>query len=279
MVANPQRETARHEYFSLWSRWETFAGGRETAARGELFESMSIIKIIGEAMDTFLIILAIVIIGLLIARAINRNSQVKIALAEQERQDELNSPEHHAQTAASLDYFNYLNDVLDWKIWIAEAEIELFDPPRWIQLYDDPKTGKTLDRIYWITPDKEVYNQNKKDADIRLVSKEEFLKTIKLKIQDDKRTLNEVEAEYQGKRKEHLGYKPENLEIMRTKYELDVPFPSDTDDSGHGYLNEDNTSSWNMYEERKAKLRELERTLTLASRLKDKKASIACNEA
>ena len=34
---NPQRETARHEYFSLWSRWETFAGGRKTAARGELF--------------------------------------------------------------------------------------------------------------------------------------------------------------------------------------------------------------------------------------------------
>ena len=41
---NPQRETARHEYFSLWSRWETFAGGRKTAAHGELFVYKSIMK-------------------------------------------------------------------------------------------------------------------------------------------------------------------------------------------------------------------------------------------
>lgn len=214
-------------------------------------------------MDTFWIILAIIIIGSLIVGAINRNSQIKVALAEQERQDKLNSPEYQAQATASLDYFKYLNDVLDWKVWIAEAEIELFNPPRWIHIYDDPKTGKTLDKTYYITADKEAYNQNKGEHDIRLVSENEFLKTIKLKVQDNKKTLNEVEAEYQEKRKEHSPYKPENLKIIRERYELDRPFPSDMDEDGNGYLNEDNSSSWSMYEERRAKLRELEHTLKL----------------
>lgn len=229
-------------------------------------------------MDTFWIILTIVIIGSLIIGAINKNTQTKVALAEQEKQDKLNSPEYQAQATASLDYFKYVNDVLDWKVWIAEAEIQLYDPPLWIHIYDDPKTGKTLDKTYCITPDKEAYDQNKKDADIRLVSKEDFLKTIKFKIQDHKKTLNEVEAEYQGKRKEHSGYKPENLEVIRTKYELDVPFPSDMDDRGHGYLNEDNTSSWSMYEERKAKLQELEHTLKLLRDPKTRKQALRTME-
>jgi hypothetical protein len=35
---NPQRETARHEYFSLWSLLETAMGGSRAAARGGLFK-------------------------------------------------------------------------------------------------------------------------------------------------------------------------------------------------------------------------------------------------
>ena len=37
---NPQRETARHEYFSLWSLLETAMGGSRAAARGGLFGSL-----------------------------------------------------------------------------------------------------------------------------------------------------------------------------------------------------------------------------------------------
>ena len=41
---NPQRETARHEYFSLWSMLETALGSPRAAARGELFGSLHIIQ-------------------------------------------------------------------------------------------------------------------------------------------------------------------------------------------------------------------------------------------
>ena|GEM_PF-4266116 len=37
MMENPRKETARHEYFFSWLHRETYAGGRKTAARGELF--------------------------------------------------------------------------------------------------------------------------------------------------------------------------------------------------------------------------------------------------
>ena len=41
---NPQRETARHEYFSLWSLLETAMSGSRAAARGGLFGSLHIIQ-------------------------------------------------------------------------------------------------------------------------------------------------------------------------------------------------------------------------------------------
>lgn len=37
MTRNPRKETARHEYFFSWSRWETFVGIRKGTARGGLF--------------------------------------------------------------------------------------------------------------------------------------------------------------------------------------------------------------------------------------------------
>lgn len=229
-------------------------------------------------MDTFWIVLAIVIVGSLIAGAINKNSQIKIALAEQKRQDKLNSPECQAQATASLDYFKYLNDVLDWRVLIAEAEIKLFNPPKWIHIYEDHETGKSLDETYYITADKEIYNQNKQNKnenDIRLVSESEFLKIIKSKIHDSKKTLNGIETEYQEKYNEHSGNKPENLEIIREKYELDKPFPPDFD---HNYFNEYDTSSWSMYEENRAKLRELEHTLTQLRDPKTRRQALSAME-
>lgn len=37
MAENPHKETARHEYFFVWSMRETALGSREVAAHGELF--------------------------------------------------------------------------------------------------------------------------------------------------------------------------------------------------------------------------------------------------
>src|SRR5690606_31622216 len=78
-----------------------------------------------------------------------------------------------------------------------------------------------------------------------------------------KRAIKELEAKYKLKQKEYPNYSPENLGIIKTKYELDVPFPSDTDKNGNGYSNQNNTSSWSIYEEQKDRLRELQRRLKL----------------
>lgn len=210
----------------------------------------------------FWVIATIVIIGLVIVAAINRNTQVKLAIAEQEQQDKINSPEYQAQARASLDHFRYLNDVLDIKIRIAESKIKLKKLPSFISIWQD-QTDKSIGELMYLTDSKQVYEESKKNgtANVKFVTKQEMIEAIKADIADDEGLLKQVAVEYKESQKEYTDYKPENLEITKTKYELDVPFPSDMSVGKYGYINEDNASSWSMYEERKTKLSKLERQL------------------
>jgi hypothetical protein len=205
-------------------------------------------------MDTFWLISAIVIVGALIIGAINRNTQAKVVLAEQERQEKLNSPEYQAQARTSLDYFEHLGNLLDYKIWLTEARIRLFDQPKWLRISKNYKTGDFLDKDYFVASDKKVYQESKKDGiDVRLVSAGEITKTLNLDVRYYENSLKDLEAEYKKKQADNSGYKPENLDIIRTKYELDAPLVGDD------WV----TSSWQMYEEKKQKLHELHSRLKL----------------
>lgn len=205
-------------------------------------------------MDAFWIILAIAIVGALIIGAINRNTQTKVVLAEQERQDKLNSPEYQAQARASLDYFEHLGSLLDYKIWLTEEKIRLFNQPKWLRISKDYKTGDYLDKDYFIASDKKVYQESKKEGiDVRLVSANEITKMLKLEVGYYEGSLKELETEYKKKRSNNSGYQPENLNIIRTKYELDAPLVGDD------WV----TSSWEMYEEKERKLQEIQRSLKL----------------
>ena len=202
----------------------------------------------------WLLILVIVVVGLLIVAAINRNTTSNALIAEQQR---LNSPEYRNQERASLDYFRHLGDIDDCKIRIAENSIAIFDPPKYVAIFKDPKTGKDLDGMHYLTQDKETYAQGKKDGmKVRLVSRNEIVDILKRDIANDKNLIKELEAEYKDRQKEYPGYHPEDLDTIKTKYELDAPFPVRDD-----YFNEDNTSSWSMYEERKTQLHDLEKQL------------------
>jgi len=183
------------------------------------------------------IIITIVIVGAFIVGAINRNTRVKIALEEQRRIDEQNSPENRAQATVSLRYFEHLGDVLDCKIRIAEHNIEIFSEPkhRWVSDVDESKA--------------------------RPLTKAEIDKALKQQIKEDEDLIKEIESDYLEKQKEYPNLSPEHLSVIKTKYELDAPFPITED-----YFNEDNTSSWSMYVE---KLNELEKLENLLARLKN----------
>ena len=117
-----------------------------------------------------------------------------------------------------------------------------------------------------------MFDENKKNgSDIHLVGKEKFLQYIKDDITTDKEFIKELEKEYKQKQTEYPGIKPEPIEVSKSKYELDVPFPPDFE---HDYFNEDNTSSWSMFTDDKAKLRGLEVILQKLSDPKTRKSTV-----
>lgn len=182
------------------------------------------------------LILAILLIGYYIVKAINRNTVNNALIAQQQY---LNSHEYRKQAQASMAYWYYIQSALDHKIMIAEAKIELLNPPSHYEGFEfDAKTGK---------------------FDIVVTNgKSEVVRRLKTRLRGYEHTLSELKNEYEKGKAEYVGYYPESLEEMKDKYELAVPFPPDIDEAkGHYYFNEDNASSWSMYEEQKVKLERL----------------------
>ena len=205
-------------------------------------------------METFWIILAIIIAVACIVGAVNKNTRVKIALAEQEREDKINSPEYQAQMKASMDYFQHLEDTIDYKKQIVWAKTRLFSLPKFNLITQNEKTGEYLKKHYYITHDKTVYAEAKQnDSDIRLVSKKEFIESLKQDVKSLEKSLKDLNREYE-KQKEKSAYKPENIHIIRRKYGLNDQWYSE-----HGEL----TSIWQFYEERSKALHEAQVTLRL----------------
>lgn len=223
----------------------------------------------------FWLILVIIIVGYFVVKAIQRNTYTNALIAQQQienqRLERENSPAYQAQQRASLDYFHYLGDVLEAQIRIAEHKIRLYNPPKFKAIWTD-KSGKMLNKTRYITFDKQVFDENKKNgSDIQLVEKAKFLQYIKDDIASDKELIKELEKEYKQKQTEYPGIKPEPIEVSKSKYELDVPFAPDYE---RDYFNEDNTSSWSMFTDNKAKLRGLEATLQKLSDPKTRKSTI-----
>ena len=203
----------------------------------------------------------------------NRNSRTNALIA----QEQLNqndgqtankpSPEGIAQERASLDYFRLLNDILDIKIRILEKKIKLHNLPAFIRIWQDPKTGQFLkeEEQYIITSNKKIFDENKNNnkLKIRYVGKDGVVEAIKLDIKSEEELIEAVKNDYEKAKDEYKGYEPENLTIIRAKYNLDEPFPPNFETD---YFNEDKSSSWSMYQENK---RELEKLETRLKNLKD----------
>jgi hypothetical protein len=186
------------------------------------------------------IILAILVVGYFIVKAINRSTLINATIAQQQY---LNSPEYKKQAQASMAYWKYITDVSDYRIWIADTKLSLLDPPEQLHASIYSKTGKSQEQKV-------------------LTDKRAIVQELKAKLQDHERMLNELKNEYEKGKAEYSGYSPENLETMKLKYELDVPFQGDFDEkTGRGYLNTEGTSSWSMYEDNQNKLKRLQTKL------------------
>jgi hypothetical protein len=174
------------------------------------------------------LILIVIVVGYFIVKAINRNTVNNAVIAQQQY---LNSPEYKNQTQADMAYWGYVNDTLDYQIWITEAEIKAYNLP-------DSFTGVTYD--------------NGKESKPKKYTKKEIIEGNKAEIKNLKKNLKELKEEYEAKKSEYAGYYPSDINTIRDKYDFTVPFPVSDDGS---YLNEDNASSWSMYEERLNKLK------------------------
>jgi hypothetical protein len=129
----------------------------------------------------FWLILVIIIVGYFIVKAIHRNTVTNALIAQQQienqRLERESSPAYQAQQRASLDYFHYLGDVLEAQIRITEDKIRLYNPPKFKSIWTD-KAGKMLDKTYYVTSDKQVFDEGKKNGtDIRLVVKLPLFRT------------------------------------------------------------------------------------------------------
>jgi hypothetical protein len=175
------------------------------------------------------LILAVLIVGYYIVKAVNRNTANNVLIAQQQY---LNSTEYRKQQQASMAYWQYLNDALQWQIWIAETKIELLNPPS-----------------------KYSYLELGKSEPIVIHSRSEVVKYLKGKLRDYQRCLDECKREYEKGKAEYAGYYPESLEVMKAEYDLDIPF----DYEGNYEL----ASHWSMYEERKDELNKLTQQLAI----------------
>jgi hypothetical protein len=185
------------------------------------------------------IILAILVVGYYIVKAINRSSANNALIAQQQY---LNSPEYKKQAQASMAYFSYLGSVLDWEIWIAQSKLKLLNPPAQLVSSMNYKTGEP-------------------QAPKTLTDKRAIVQELKDELRHNERWLKETHKEYEAGKSEYSGYHPEDLETVKVKYDLATPFPPKDD-----YFNENNASSWSLYEEKQQKLRQLNAELEHATK-------------
>ena len=192
----------------------------------------------------FWLILAVVIVGILIVRAINRSTVTNaVNNATIAQQQMLNSPEYRKQQQADMAYFRHLGDELIWKIAIAEDEIGLLRPPT--SMYKDE---------YQMIGTTKVLSTNFNKV---VKTKSEVIANLKERLKYQKKCLDENKKDYEEKKVEYEGYRPQNIATIRSQYELDVPFEPRIDESkGEYYFNEDKASSWSMYQEQVEKYRE-----------------------
>jgi hypothetical protein len=183
------------------------------------------------------LILVIIVVGFFVVMAINRNTENNAIIA---RQQYLDSTEYKKQAQADMAYWRYASDVLDYKIWIAEAEKESYYLP-------DTFTGVTYSKDYKRTSKPKKY------------SKKEIIEGNKIHIKNLKEQLEAIKKEYEERKKEYKGYYPASIETIRDKYDMASPFPPSDDGS---FLNEDNASSWSMYEDRINRLKRLQYELS-----------------
>ena len=178
------------------------------------------------------IILAIFVVGYFIVKAINRSTLNNAIIAQQQY---LNSPEYKKQAKASMAYWDYITNAIDYQIWIVQNKLNLLDLPKGLHASIYSKTGK--------------YQEEK-----ILTDKEAIVRELKAQLKDNEQALNKLKDEYEKGKAEYAGYSPENLEVIVSKYELDVPF------SGEDWIQEE--GSWGMYKDNKNKLRRLQDKLS-----------------
>jgi uncharacterized membrane-anchored protein YhcB (DUF1043 family) len=210
------------------------------------------------------VVIAIVVVGFFIVGAVNRNTRTNALIAvqqaqqtEDERQQKIddeikkeelahlaviNSPEYKKQMAVSLDYFEFLKDTLLYKTTLTQKQIDFLNPPKEYRTHWDIKTGVFLGYFKHTTLKDEL----------------EIKKALKLEIKQARSSIQQCQKEWDDKLKNNYsGYYPEEVGIMKKKYDLDEPFMPDglTD-----YINTNNESSWSLYEDSLHKLSDLENT-------------------
>lgn len=177
------------------------------------------------------LILIVIIVGYFIVKAINKNTVNNAVIAQQQY---LNSPEYKKQAQADMAYWSIVNDTLDYQIWITEAEIKTYNLP-------DTFTGVTY--------------EDGKESKPKRYTKKEIIEGNKAHIKELKKNLKELKEKYEVKKSEYSGFYPSDINTIRDKYGFTIPFPVSDDGS---FLNEDNASSWSMYEDRLNKLKRRE---------------------
>jgi DNA segregation ATPase FtsK/SpoIIIE-like protein len=182
----------------------------------------------------FWLILAVIIVGYFIYRAIQQNSNNNIAIAQQKYLNSQTYKDSLTQQECDMAYLDFLSnlrtnqiEVLREKIRLEGLKNELFKTKK-IQSINDDKP--------------------------KLYTKKELVNIQEMYIKNIEERTKEIENEYVKVRDgfEKRGFYTNNLATMRTLYNLDSPFPSDD-----SYVNSMGDSRWSILNELHAELKSL----------------------
>jgi ribosomal protein S25 len=177
------------------------------------------------------IVLAILVVGYFIVRAVNRSSISNATIAQQQY---LNSPEYKKQRQASIDYFEYTERLLDNEIDLVNEKIRAFSIP-------ESFTGQSLDDMA-------------KGVKPKTYSKRELVKANNDYVKNHEKRVKDLESDYLKEKEKYIGYEPEPIETTVTKYGLNEAF------SGEDWIEEEGT--YGLYKKKQHELRKLQTELS-----------------